>query len=170
MEPFLGEIRLFTFGNIPQGWVACNGQLLPLTSNQALYMLLGKTYGGDGVTNFGVPDLRGRAPIHYNGAFPPATLGGSETVELTIDQIPPHVHNYDVSSQIPTAPSNPNNQFIAAVPSGSQSFAAPVPNKLVAMSSRNLTSTGAGQGHPNIQPSLVLNFCIATSGIYPQRP
>lgn len=179
-EPFLGEIRIFPFGLTPRGWLPCNGALLQIMQNQALYSLLGITFGGDGKTTFCVPDLRGRVPV------PPGTnprsgntvqngqKDGTETVTLTANQIPPHVHqvfangsNSDIGTPVtPTTgylwavADDPTGATVSAYAAGANTTLAPTA----------LSAAGGSQGHNNLQPYLVVNFCIATMGIYPPRP
>jgi microcystin-dependent protein len=163
-EPFLSEIRLMSFGFPPKGWALSNGQLLPINQNQALFSLLGTTFGGDGRVNFGLPDLQGRAPIHVGGAFPLGALGGEQGHTLAASELPTHTHTANGS----------NTNGTAIVPAGNL-LAAPAPNQLYIAPDNNLTALGAGtlatvggsQAHPNMQPFLTLSFCIALQGIFP---
>lgn len=163
--PFLGQIQIFSFSFAPRGWATCDGQLLPIAQNQALFSLLGTTYGGNGTTNFALPDLRGRVPIHWgNGFNGNTTLGeraGVEAVTLLVGQLPPHNHFAIASNQAPSVGSPQGNDWAA---SGPATYAA-VANS--AMSP--LANTGGTQPHSNMQPSLVLNICIALQGIFPSR-
>jgi microcystin-dependent protein len=179
MEPYIGEIRCFSFGRIPRGWVTCNGQLLPINQNQALFSLIGVYYGGDGRTNFQLPNLNGRAPIHYNAsqqALPnyPTQMGtaqGVEAVSLTLGNLPAHRHTLQASTAAATLVPATNN-FLAIAPSPHFGYAA-VPtdqSQLAALDSSVVSSDGSGVAHTNMQPYLALNFCIATTGLYPTRP
>lgn len=164
-EQFLGEIRLFPYGTVPNGWAPCQGQILAISQNQALFSLLGTAYGGNGQTTFGLPDLRGRVPVHPGSGISPGTVGGEATHTLMTNEIPAHNHlvnassaNASVGNVAPTSTwANPGAN--AYNPSGK-----------VLMDARALATSGNGQPHPNMQPYLALQFCIATSGIYPSRP
>lgn len=162
-EPFLGEIRLFSFGMIPRGWLPCQGQLLPVQSNQALFSLLGTAYGGNGSTTFGLPDLRGRVPLHITAAYPLGVAGGETTHTLTMNEIPMHTHTVTASSAAPTALSP-----VGAVwPQIDNTYAASGTN--VQMGPRTVSTTGGSQAHNNMQPYTTVSFCIATTGTYPSR-
>ena len=169
-EPFLGQIILVGFNFPPRGFTECDGQLLPIASNTALFSLLGTIYGGDGRSTFGLPDLRGRVPMH-NGNGPgltPRTIGqkaGAETVQLTVGEMPTHRHNVlgygDAGdTAVPTA-----NTW--AINGREDNYSTADPN--VAMDPLAITQTGSSQAHPNMQPYLVLNYCIALTGIFPSR-
>jgi microcystin-dependent protein len=164
-EPFLSEIRIMSFGYAPQGWTQCNGQLLPINQNQALFSLLGTTYGGDGRVNFGLPDLRARVPIHMGQGFTLGEKGGETAHTLSISEIPTHVHTAVASNnagdnQVPGGllfgNSAPNNLY------------GPVQN-LTPVRASTVGPVGGSQAHNNMQPYLVLNFCIALSGIFPSQ-
>jgi microcystin-dependent protein len=170
MEPFLGEIRCFGFGKIPSGWLACNGQTLAITQYQALYSLLGNQFGGNGTTNFSLPDLRGTVPVHYNpsAGLNVASKGGAETVTLTAAQMGTHTHSLQVNNGAGTTVL-PSGDFIAGTPAPHLAYNAG--GSLVATAMDNVgTTTGGGAAHSNMQPSLAVNFCIATQGLYPTRP
>lgn len=163
-EPFLAEIRVFSFNFPPKGWALCNGQLLPINQNQALFALLGTTYGGDGRVNFALPDLRARAPIHAGGTHTLGERAGEQTHTLTSSEIPTHTHQM-------SAGSGTADQLI---PSNTRNLQQTIPNlfyhapsSLVGMDASSLTGAGGSQAHLNMQPSLVLNFCIALQGIFP---
>jgi microcystin-dependent protein len=166
MDPFIGELRLLPFNFAPKGWALCAGQLLPINQNQALFSLLGTTYGGDGRTTFALPDLRGRVPVGA-GQLPPGSdyplgaTGGQETVELTTRQLPEHAHAVNASSAAATTKS-PHRTF----PAGGGAYAA---TQNVRMKAAMIGPTGGGEGHENRQPYLVLNWVIALQGIYPAR-
>src|SRR5689334_10566877 len=169
-EPFLSEIRIFSFNFPPKGWAFCNGQLLPINQNQALFSLLGTTYGGDGQTTFGLPDLRGRAPIHA-GQGPgltnrtPGEMGGSETVTLTQAQLPGHTH-VPLASPDPGTSTGPTDGVWAASSTGDKQYASASDT---AMNPATISTTGGNQPHENRQPYLAANFIIALEGIYPSR-
>lgn len=166
-EPFLSEIRLMSFIFAPKGWAQCNGQLLPINQNQGLFSLLGTTYGGDGRVNFALPDLRGRVPIHVGDGHTLGEKGGETQHTLSMSEMPHHVHILNASS---SAGNSPYPHFagaghVLAREIGnpySASKADPVP-----LNPASVTSIGGNQAHENMQPSLVLNFCIATIGIFP---
>lgn len=163
-EPFLGEIRMMSFAFAPQGWAVCNGQLLPINQNQALFSLLGTTYGGNGTINFALPDLRGRAPMHRGNGHSLGERAGEQATTLTLAHLPTHTHALrGVGATGNTA--IPNNALLADSPS--QLYAAPT--ALTALHANTVTQTGAGQPHPNMQPFLTINFCIALQGIFPSQ-
>lgn len=162
-EPFLSEIRIMSFVFAPKGWALCNGQLLPINQNQALFSLLGTTFGGDGRVNFALPDLRGRTPIHVGSGHTLGEKGGEQAHTLSISELPTHAH-------VATATSTNGGVII---PSGNllaggtpQLYHAPDVN-LVAMNPATLGTVGGSQAHLNMQPFLTLNFCIALQGIFP---
>lgn len=168
-EPFLAEIRIFGFTFPPRGWAMCDGQLLPINQYQSLYSLLGTTYGGDGRTSFGLPDLRGRAPIHegQGAGLSNRQLGvrsGVENAVLTAAQMPSHGHVLKGTSD-PASSTSPG----ATVPATTREDVYGSAESLVAQRSDAVQSAGSGQGHPNMQPYLVLNFCIALQGLFPSR-
>lgn len=163
-EPFLSEIRVFSFGFAPVGWALCDGQLLPINQNQALFSLLGTTYGGDGRVNFGLPDLQSRVPIHMGNGHTLGERGGEQMHTLSISEVPTHAHLVQASST-PAETNTPTNQaFLGAV---NNTYTAAT--NLVAMSAAEVGNTGASQPHPNMQPFLVLNFSIALQGIFPSQ-
>ena len=160
-DPFLSEIKIISWNYAPKGWAFCNGQLLPINQNQALFALLGTTYGGDGQVNFALPDLRGRIPIHFGGSHNMGERAGAESVTLSIQQMPQHLHlmgattdNGDID--IPTGAN------LASFNNGYRQ-----PTNLVAISPSSSTSVGGSQAHTNMQPYLTLNFIIALQGIFP---
>jgi len=168
VDPFIGEIRCFGFNFAPQGWMPCDGRLLSISQNTALFSLVGTMYGGDGSTNFGLPDLRGRAPISFGPgtgltARTQGELGGSESVTLTSATIPPHGHTVAASSAATSK--NPSG----AVPSVTASGSAYGTTTDLAMNAGMIGGGGSGQPHDNMPPYLVLNWCIATEGIFPSR-
>ncbi len=161
-EPFLSEIRIFSFNFPPRGWAFCNGQLLPINQNQGLFSLLGTTYGGNGTTNFSLPNLQGRSPIHEGVGNTLGQIGGAITHSLTIAELPTHTHKAIGTSAVQNTLVPTNNFLAASTPS---SFYSGTPN--VAMLPNTISNTGGSQSHNNMQPSLVLNFCIALQGIFP---
>jgi microcystin-dependent protein len=165
-EPFIAEIRMFSFGFAPKGWATCDGQLMAIAQNQALFALLGVMYGGNGTSNFNLPDLRGRIPIHIASGYPQGTASGTETVQLTLSQIPPHTHGLQATTNTTTVNVPVGNAF-ANSPSAYPIYS-DVAN-LVTMNAATIASEGGGGGHVNIQPFLVINFCIALSGYFPSR-
>ena len=163
-EPFLSEIRLMSFVFAPRGWALCNGQLLPINQNQALFSLLGTTFGGDGRVNFALPDLRGRAPIHVGSGHTLGERGGEQAHTLSIAELPQHAHVAN-ASQSPATTNTPSNTQVLAQSTGDQAWG-PASN-LVAMASDAILPTGGSQAHLNMQPFLTLSFCIALQGIFP---
>jgi len=164
-EPFLSEIRIMSFGFAPKGWATCDGQLLPINQNQALFSLLGTTYGGDGRVNFALPDLRNRAPIHMGSGFTLGEKGGEQAHTLSISEIPTHVHSA-VGSSVSGTLASPAGAFLGD--SAKQPYRLP-DNNLVALSPGSLANVGGSQAHLNMQPFLVLTFCIALQGIFPSQ-
>jgi microcystin-dependent protein len=169
-DPFIAEIRIFPFNFAPRGWAFCNGQLLPLAQNTALFSLLGTTYGGNGSTNFALPNLQGAVPMQP-GQGPGLSLydlgeqGGSETVTLLATELPSHSHNLSASSSDGIDPS-PGNSLLAAG-LGIGAYAAPAAATTLADGS--VAVSGGSQPHNNMMPYLTLNFCIALQGIFPPR-
>lgn len=161
-EPFLGEVRPFAFDFPPAGWAFCDGAVLSIQQNQALYTILGITYGGNGTTTFNLPDLRGRVPIHCGPGFDLGKASGMETVTLSENEIPSHTHTVRANSGTADKPGPGGNTWAAV---GGYSSAAPN----VKMGLTALAPNSGGQGHENRQPYLVVNFCIALTGIYPAR-
>lgn len=163
-EPFLAEIRIFSCNFAPKGWALCNGQLLPINQNQALFALLGTTYGGNGTTNFALPDLRSRAPIHVGSGFTLGQRGGEEAHTITIAEMPAHTHQMSGSGDGPTVTPPTNNFFSTGT--GFTPYAA-TPN--VAMDPACISNVGGSQAHENRSPYMALNFCIALQGIFPSQ-
>ena len=162
-EPFLSEIRIFSFNFPPKGWALCNGQLLPINQNQALFSLLGTTYGGNGQTNFGLPNLQGRVPIHTGNGHIQGEQAGSSSVTVNIQQLPTHMHLLQ-GANVPATTNAPTNMLYANS-TASQAYQ-PAAN-LTAMAPQAVSSVGGSQPHTNMMPYLVLNFCIALQGIFP---
>jgi microcystin-dependent protein len=169
-DPFVAEIRIFPFNFAPKGWAWCNGQLLPLSQNTALFSLLGTTYGGDGKSNFALPDLQGNAPMHP-GQGPGLSLhdlgerGGSETVTLLESEIPAHSHAVSASQADGTNQTPAGEKLATGI--GIGQYAAP--GALTPLSQSALTPTGGSQPHNNMQPYLTLYFNIALQGVFPPR-
>ena len=160
-EPFRGEIRLFSFGFAPKGWAPCNGQLLPINQNQALFSLLGTQYGGDGRVTFALPNLQGRAPVHVGGVQVGPT-GGEETVGLTLSELPTHGHLRGSANQATST--SPVNNVLANAPR--RGFA-PYAQGGAGVTPSGAVSVGGGQTHNNMQPFLTLQFAISLDGIFP---
>jgi microcystin-dependent protein len=169
-NPFVAEIRIFPFNFPPKGWAFCDGQILPLSQNTALFSLLGTTYGGDGKSNFALPNMQGNAPMHP-GQGPGLSLhdlgetGGSDTVTLLESEIPSHSHGETASQSDGTDNKVANENFAAGV--GIGAYAAP--GALTQLSDNTIAPAGGDQPHNNLQPYLTLNFCIALQGVYPPR-
>jgi microcystin-dependent protein len=163
-EPFLSEIRIMSFGFPPKGWALCDGQLLPINQNQALFSLLGTTYGGDGRVNFGLPDLRSRAPIHMGSGHTLGERGGEQGHTLSISEVPTHTHTAQGTSNNGTLLIAAGNLF-----AGSATQLYTTPQNLTALNPGTIASVGGSQAHLNMQPFLVLNFSIALQGIFPSQ-
>jgi microcystin-dependent protein len=162
-EPFLGELKIVSFGYAPKGWALCNGQLLPINQNQALFSLLGTMYGGDGRTTFALPNLQGRAPIHVGQGFTQGQNGGQTAHTLTQAEMPAHNHLVQAQpaagSQLPAV-----GAFLAQASNVYRTFGNPT-----AINPATITNTGGSQAHVNMQPYLVLTYVIALQGIFPSR-
>jgi len=172
-DPFIGEIRLFGFNFAPQGWAQCNGQLLPISQNTALFSILGTTYGGDGRTTFGLPNLQGQAPLH-TGQGPGLSLhdlgetGGSETVSLLESEIPAHTHALRADAADPADVQAPTAGVVLARSTGGNAYASS-PLALTPLAGEALAPAGGDAPHNNMMPYLTFNFCIALQGVYPPR-
>ena len=174
MDPFVAEIRIFPFNFAPRGWAWCNGQLLPISQNTALFSLLGTTYGGNGQSNFALPNLQGSAAM-FSGQGPGLSLrslgetGGSQTVTLTVTAMPSHTHTINAKTGGGTA--NPTNMVWGTSNAGKSAanFYAPAAPSPVNMNAVALANTGGNQPHNNMMPYLTLNFNIALQGVYPPR-
>jgi microcystin-dependent protein len=162
-EPFLSEIRLMSFVFAPKGWALCNGQLLPINQNQALFSLLGTTFGGDGRVNFALPDYRGRVPIHVGSGHTLGTRGGEQAHTLSIAELPTHAHLLSASNVAAEATANAASRALGTP--GAPMFK--VPQERVVMNAASVANTGGSQAHLNMQPFLTLSFCIALQGIFP---
>ena len=163
--PFLSEIDIFSFSYAPRGWAQCNGQALPINQNQALFSLLGTNYGGNGSTNFALPNFRGRVPIHQGNGHTLGEAAGSEAVTINIQQLPQHLHLVNISSTDATTDTPANNVILGT----SAIDLYRDPTNLVAMNTTLVGSVGGSQAHENRQPFLTLNFCIALQGIFPTQ-
>lgn len=168
-EPFLSEIRIMSFAFAPKGWALCNGQLLPINQNQALFSLLGTTFGGDGRVNFALPDLRGRTPIHVGSGHTLGERGGEQAHTLSIAELPTHAHvvqgsSAGASTNVPTGNLLARGQASNGNPI---SYYDTTASNLAAMNAGTFANTGGSQAHPNMQPFLTLNVCIALQGIFP---
>ncbi|WP_336783603.1 phage tail protein [Paenibacillus illinoisensis] len=162
-EPYVGEVRLFANNYAPRGWMFCEGQILQINSNPALYSILGSVYGGDGKTTFALPDYRGRVPIHVSANIPLGTAKGENSTTLTINQMPEHTHEVSGSSN-PASDLSPSNNVWAAT----DNLYDP-PATMGSMDSSAISTTGGSQPHDNMQPYLVVNYAIAIQGIFPSR-
>ncbi len=177
-DNYLGEIRLFSFAKIPTGWAVCDGRTLQIAQNQALYSLLSNKYGGDGKTTFALPDLRGRVPVHTGqSSLSPHTIynmgatGGAETVTLTTGNLPIHTHS--MSAVAATATLKPDAGNLLAEPTDASNVQhaiyGPATNSFVILNTSTISNDGGNGSHNNMQPFQVLNYCIATSGLYPMH-
>lgn len=162
-EPFIAEIRMMSFNFAPKGWALCNGQLLPINQNQALFSLLGTTYGGNGQINFALPNLQGRTPIHVGNSHTLGEVAGTPTVTLTTANLPQHVHSATATTTGGTV-ATPNNNLLASYLNGYAPLATPT-----VLAPGSISSIGGSQAHENRQPFLTINFCIALQGIFPSR-
>ena len=161
-EPFLSELRIMSFVFAPKGWALCNGQLLPINQNQALFSLLGTTFGGDGRVNFALPDLRGRVPIHVGSGHTLGEKGGEQAHTLSIAELPTHTHAAVGSSTATGGNASPNGRFL-----GGGNNVYHTPSNLTSLNPATIANVGGSQAHLNMQPFLTLSFCIALQGIFP---
>ncbi|MDE2463522.1 MAG: tail fiber protein [Alphaproteobacteria bacterium] len=177
MDPFVGEIRLFAFTTVvPRGWYPCDGRTLPINTNQALYSLLGTRYGGNGTTNFMLPDLRGRVPVSavtytLTAPWDPGPQGasaGAETVTLTTTTVPPHTHSLYADSGTAHAQRSPADNFLASGSTANQLIYG-APANLVGLAGTTIGIQGSSAPHANLQPYLVMQYCMAYQGVYPPR-
>ncbi|WGQ11287.1 tail fiber protein [Pedobacter gandavensis] len=176
IDPYLGEITMFAGQFAPRGWHICDGALLSISQNQALFALLGTTYGGNGQTNFGLPNLLGRAPMHSSANHPLGTTGGKRSIQLSINEIPTHNHAITGSINLKTrgdAPgnfSNPDSHYIAQSTAKKFFGRTPSSEKMAPLESNNVIgAVGSNTRHENMQPYLAVNFIIATVGVFPSR-
>lgn len=183
-EPYIAEIMIAPFTFAPKGWAFCNGQLLPINQNQALFSLVGTQFGGDGRVTFGLPDLRGRLAMNESGSYLVGQTGGSETVTLQLNEMPPHIHPVTNSTLTAAAPAchpgaadtrTPTGNAFATEASGVTAVYGTVPDALMGADSVHVDGTGAvsptggSLPHTNVQPYLALNFCICLQGVFPSR-
>jgi microcystin-dependent protein len=164
-EPFLAEIRIMSFAFAPRGWALCNGQLLPINQNQALFALLGTTFGGDGRVTFALPDLQTRTPVHVGNGHALGQKAGEPSHTLSAAELPSHTHVARAAADKGTTPA-PNGNILART-KGLSAYS--VPATPAALSPATVANAGGGQPHSNLQPFLTLNFCIALQGIFPSR-
>jgi microcystin-dependent protein len=163
--PYLGEIRIFSFNFPPKGWAMCNGQAMAINQNQALFSILGTTYGGNGITTFNLPNLQGRMPVHFGGGFNLGQLGGEAVHTLLVSEMPPHTHQALASS----TPANLGNPTAAGAlwAAGNAAYNPGPPN--TSMQPACISNAGGSQPHDNMSPYLVLTICIALQGIFPSQ-
>jgi microcystin-dependent protein len=168
--PYIGEIRIFAGNFAPAGWALCEGQLLAIANNDALFNLIGTTYGGDGQQTFALPDLRGRLPLHQGNGFTLAQQGGTEQETLTVNTIPAHSHPLQVTADVGTQ-SNPDSQLLAQLPPATAKLyrLPPQPFTPQNLAASTITTTGGSQPHSNFQPYLCVNFIISLYGIFPSQ-
>ena len=164
-EPFLSEIRIMSFGFAPKGWALCNGQLLPINQNQALFSLLGTTYGGDGRVNFALPNLQGNVPIHMGSGFTLGERAGQQSHTVTQAEMPTHTHVLHGTSN--PSVNTPSNTSVLGKSAPQPVYGGPA--SLTAMAANAIGNAGGSQPHLNMQPFLVLCFCIALQGIFPSQ-
>jgi microcystin-dependent protein len=163
-EPFLAEVRMVGFNFAPRGWAFCDGQILPINQNQSLYSLLGTAYGGDGRTSFALPDLRGRTPIHEDGNHSLGSKSGQENHTLVNAEIPSHTHVAQATSAAVSTADPSGNLLGSNAGNPYHAF-----GTATEMAADTVENTGSGQAHPNMQPYLAVNFCIALRGLFPSR-
>jgi microcystin-dependent protein len=168
-EPFLAEIRIVGFNFAPRGWAFCDGQILPINSNQSLYSLLGTTYGGDGRATFALPDLRSRSPIHVSDDHGQGQKDGKETHTLGLSEIPGHTHTLQASGASATQAGPTGNLLAMSTLASGNIYSTNAQTPDVPLGASAITNVGGGQAHNNMQPSLVLKFCIALQGVFPSR-
>jgi microcystin-dependent protein len=173
-DPFVAEIRIFPFNFAPRGWAFCDGQILPISQNTALFSLLGTTYGGDGKSNFALPDMQGNAPMHP-GQGPGLSLhdlgetGGAETVTLLESEMPAHPHAMRAHNGDQADAQNPSQNTSLAQSANGLAYQNNGSQSLVALNASALTPAGGDQPHNNMQPYLTLNLCVAMQGVFPPR-
>jgi microcystin-dependent protein len=163
-EPFVSEIRIMSFNFAPRGWAKADGQLLLIAQNQALFSLLGTTFGGDGRVNFALPDLRARTPIHVGSSHTLGERGGEQAHTLSTSELPQHIHSVNVSSSATGGNASPNGRFLGGA---NNAYHAASGGTQTTLRPDTITTVGGSQAHLNMQPFLTLNFCIALEGIFP---
>jgi microcystin-dependent protein len=162
-DAYLGEIRMFAGNFAPVGWALCDGSVIPIADNEALYTLIGTIYGGDGTSNFALPDLRGRAPLHKSGTYPIGSKGGVESVTLTSAQLAAHSHTAMASTADGTATTPADGVWATSIYASFSTAQAPA----ATMSAQAVTAVGSGQPHDNMMPFVVVSYIICTAGSYP---
>jgi microcystin-dependent protein len=162
-DAYIGEIRLMSFSVVPKGWTLCNGQLLPINQNQALFSLLGTTFGGDGTTTFALPNLQGRVPMHAGNNHERGEVGGQPQHTLILTELPQHTHVLNATNDAATE-TDPTNHVLGSTtdPSYKSEYQS-------ALGAATVSPVGGGQAHLNLQPTLTISFCIALVGIFPSR-
>jgi microcystin-dependent protein len=163
-EPFMGEVKIFSFNYAPVGWAQCNGQFLPINQNQALFSLLGTMYGGNGVTTFALPDLRGRVPMHIGNGHTQGERGGEGSHTVTLAEMPQHTHQVNASTTDGNQPIPAAALLARTVNNIYQTAASFVP-----LNAGTIGKAGGSQAHTNLEPLLTLNFGIALQGIFPSQ-
>jgi microcystin-dependent protein len=165
-QPFLAEIRMMSFVFPPRGWALCNGQLLPINQNQALFSLLGTRFGGNGQTTFALPNLQGRVPMHVGRGHPLGEVAGEQAHILSMGEMTQHTHVFNPSSVAATT-NTPTSSLGLAASAGSFLYGPPA--NLVTMNSLAVSFVGGNQAHENMQPYLTISFCIALQGVFPSQ-
>lgn len=174
-EPFIGQIQPMANNFCPRGFTQASGQILQIATNTALFSLVGTTYGGDGITTFGLPNLNGRMPVHFGQGpglpnYELGQVGGSTTVQLTTANLPAHTHSARLRASSAAGNSNqPTRNSLAAAPTGADIYSTATPSVLMSPGNINVLPTGQGQAFFNVMPSIVIRYCIALQGIYPSR-
>lgn len=170
--PYIGEIRMIAGNFAPVGWEFCNGQLIPIAENDALFILIGTTYGGDGEETFALPDLRGRIPVHFvsapNSPYPLAQAAGTESVTLTVNQMPNHPHTQTATSALGNQ-ANPQGNLLAEVTTATPYLANPDPPPSNTLNPNSISSVGGSQPHDNMMPYTGINFIISLFGVFPSQ-
>jgi microcystin-dependent protein len=166
-QPYVGEIRMFAGNFAPAGWMFCEGQLLPISEYETLFNLIGTTYGGDGQSTFGLPELRGRIPLHFGNGLTPAQMGGAETVTLTVQQIPAHSH--PLLATLNQGAQNPPAQQLLAQSPTQNAFPYGTDVPPATLNPGSISSVGGSQPHNNFQPYLCVDFIISLFGIFPSQ-
>ncbi len=167
-QPYIGEIKIFGFNFAPRGWALCSGQLMAIQQNQALFSLIGTTYGGDGIRTFQLPNLQGCAPMHRSNAYSLGTYSGEENHTLTLPELPTHTHLVAAMPAAGTTASE-SNAVLAAAATGSNMYTPAGGSTLVPLAAATVGTAGGSLPHSNQQPYLVLNSCIALQGVFPSR-
>jgi microcystin-dependent protein len=165
--PFLGQLQLFAFGFAPKGWAVCAGQTLPINQNQALFSLLGITFGGNGTTTFQLPNLQGRAALSFGASLAMGQAGGEETHTLSIAEVPAHLHTFSGTSNAAKLSASANN--VLAQTAGGATVYNPAAQSLTSFNPASVTAFGGSQPHENRAPFLAMTWCIALTGVYPSR-